>query len=85
MGFYAAMKLRLPVWSRLLNTNAAEHGPLLPILFHGVDEADRAPYPIPNGIVSPSRPSRERSGADIPPAAEAMRQFWLPMRFSRGA
>jgi uncharacterized protein len=40
-GFYAAMKLRLLAWSPLLNTNSIDHGLLLPILFHCIDDAGR--------------------------------------------
>jgi uncharacterized protein len=39
MGFYAAMKLRLLSWSKLLQTGSVDHGLLLPILFHCVDDA----------------------------------------------
>src|SRR6202045_1256021 len=37
-GFYAAMKLRLSAWAPLWNLADINHGLLLPILFHCVDD-----------------------------------------------
>lgn len=40
-GFYAAMKLRLSAWAPLSNPADINHGLLLPILFHCVDDQGR--------------------------------------------
>jgi uncharacterized protein len=40
-GFYAAMKLRLSAWAPLRNLADINHGLLLPILFHCVDDQGR--------------------------------------------
>jgi uncharacterized protein len=80
MGFYAVMKLRLLAWSRLLSPNTIENALLLPILFHCVDDDGRpvlAPRPRPPAY-APSN-----AWSDIPAAVEALRQFWMPIRFNR--
>jgi yecA family protein len=83
MGFYAVMKLRLLVWSRLMSPNAVEHGLLAPILFHCVDDSGRPVLDIqrrgPNAPTFAQEPWR-----DIPTVVEALRQFWMPTRFARG-
>jgi uncharacterized protein len=83
MGFYAVMKLRLLVWSRLMSPNAVEHGLLAPILFHCVDASGRPVLDIqrrgPNAPTFALEPWR-----DIPTVVEALRQFWMPTRFARG-
>jgi uncharacterized protein len=84
MGFYAAMKLRLSAWSRLLNENADEHRLLLPILLHCVDREDRPIIDLKRRNLSEPKSAQE-SLRNIPPAVEAMRQFWMPTRFNRGA
>ncbi|MHC2558016.1 UPF0149 family protein [Bradyrhizobium liaoningense] len=43
MGFYAVMKLRLLVWSRLLPPNGTEHLMLRPILVHCIDSGTTTP------------------------------------------
>jgi uncharacterized protein len=83
MGFYAVMKLRLLVWSRLLSPDRAEHALLRPILIHCVDDAGQPALP-------PTRvqgiPLLAQHGwRDIPATVEALRQFWMPIRFKRGA
>jgi uncharacterized protein len=84
MGFYAVMKLRLLAWSRLMSPNAAEHGLLLPILSHRL-EPDGRPV-LETRRHASGRPSFHRGEwRDIPAAVEAMRQFWMPSRFTRGA
>jgi hypothetical protein len=78
-GFYAAMKLRWFAWSRLLNPIVTEHELLVPILSHCVDEAGRPVlYPERSGLTL----SRE-AWREIASAVEAMRQYWMPSRFSR--
>ena len=84
MGFYAVMKLRLLTWSRLMSPNAIEHGLLLPILIHCVDPAG-CPV-LDTQRCDPDTPSFAREAwRDIPAVVEALRQFWMPTRFKRGA
>jgi yecA family protein len=78
MGFYAVMKLRLLAWSRLISPDRSEHHLLLPILFHCVDDAGRPAMPL----ATPRCASN--AWRDIPATVEALRQFWMPMRFKRG-
>ena len=82
-GFYAVMKLRLLVWSRLLTTSTIEHGLLLPILFHCADDAGR---PVLGPLRGSDAPFFARNAwRSIPAAVEAIRQFWMPTRFKLGA
>ena len=82
MGFYAVMKLRLLVWSRLLSPDRAEHALLRPILIHCVDDVGRPALPPAR---APGTPLLARHGwRDIPATVEALRQFWMPIRFKRG-
>lgn len=84
MGFYAVMKLRLLMWSRLMSPAATEHRLLLPILFHCIDATGRPLLDAQRR--GPNTPSFTREAwRDIPPAVEALRQFWMPTRFARGA
>jgi yecA family protein len=84
MGFYAVMKLRLMAWSRLLTPRTIEHGLLLPILFHCVDDTGH-PVLGPR-LRGPDMPFFAREAwRDIPAVVEAMRQFWMPTRFTNGA
>jgi uncharacterized protein len=84
MGFSAVMKLRLLVWSRLLSPARIEHALLPPILFHCVDEAGQPA--LPPATCSPGTPPRARyHWRDIPATVEALRQFWMPIRFKPGA
>ena len=77
-GFYVAMKLRWFAWSRLLNPNVTEYELLAPILSYCVDEAGRPLlYPERSGLM------HSRGWREIAPAVEAMRQYWMPSRFSR--
>jgi uncharacterized protein len=83
-GFYAVMKLRLLVWSRLMSPDAIEHRLLLPILAHCIDTAARPVLGAPRyGLVSP--PFAQDAARDIPALVEAIRQFWMPTRFGRGS
>ncbi|HYX63018.1 MAG TPA: UPF0149 family protein [Burkholderiales bacterium] len=84
MGFYAVIKLRLPTWSRLISPDRIEHDLLSPILFHCVDDAGRpAILASTGGLGTPPRAGNARR--DIPASVEALRQFWMPMRFTPGA
>ena len=82
-GFYAAMRLRLSVWAPLLDASNVNHGLLLPILLHCRDDHDRP-------LLGPPRSGREtrdflrNAYTDIPAAVEAVRQYWMPIRYARG-
>lgn len=79
-GFYSAMKLRLSAWAPLRNPADINHGLLLPILLHCVDDQGRA-------LLGPPRQGpeteqfRKNAYKDIPAVVEEMRQYWMPKRF----
>ena len=81
-GFHAAMRLRLSAWAPLLDISNINHGLLLPILLHCVDDQRRP-------MLGPPRTGREteeflrNAHADIPDVVEAMRQYWMPTRYAR--
>ena len=81
-GFHAAMRLRLSAWAPLLDISNINHGLLLPILLHCVDDQGRP-------MLGPPRTGREteeflrNAHADIPDVVEAMRQYWMPTRYAR--
>lgn len=81
-GFHAAMRLRLSAWAPLLDTSNVNHGLLLPILLHCRDDQGRP-------MLGPPRSGRETADflrnahADIPAVVEAMRQYWMPIRYPR--
>src|SRR5450631_1576311 len=82
LGFHAAMQPRLSAWAQLLDTRNINHGLLLPILLHCVDGRG-------NPLLGPTRkgPKTEEflrdAHTDIPAAVEAMRQYWMPIRYAR--
>jgi uncharacterized protein len=84
MGFYAVMKPQPLAWPRLMNPNAAEHGLLLPILSQCLDPEGR-PLLATRRDASAEPSFLPEAWRDIPAAVEAVRQFWMPSRFSRGA
>ncbi|RXH41719.1 YecA family protein [Bradyrhizobium zhanjiangense] len=81
-GFYAAMRLKLSAWAPLLDARNINHGLLLPILLHCRDDQGRP-------LLRPPRSGRETKNflrnahADIPAAVEALRQYWMPIRYAR--
>ena len=81
-GFHAAMRLRLPAWAPLLDLSNVNHGLLLPILLHCIDEHERP-------LLGPPRKGREteellrNAHTDIPMVVEATRQYWMPIRYAR--
>ena len=81
-GFYAAMQLRLSAWATLLDVGNVNHGLLLPILLHCRDDHGRP-------LLGPPRSGRKtkeflrNAYLDIPPVVEAMRQYWMPIRYAR--
>ena len=84
MGFYAVMKLRLLAWSRLLSPDRIEYGLLSAILFHCVDDVGRPALP-PAIRRRATSPFARDAWRHIPGTVEALRQFWMPLRFKRGA
>src|ERR1700682_1875176 len=79
-GFYAAMKLRLSAWAPLRNLADINHGLLLPILFHCVDDQGR-PMLGPPRQGPDTDQFRRTAYKDIPAVVEEMRQYWMPTRF----
>jgi len=81
-GFYAAMRLKLSAWAPLLDASNVNHGLLLPILLHCRDDQGRP-------LLGPPRSGRETKDflrnayADIPAVVEALRQYWMPIRYAR--
>ncbi|WFU31238.1 UPF0149 family protein [Bradyrhizobium brasilense] len=76
-GFYAAMQLRLSAWALLLDAGNVSHGLLLPILLHSRDDQNRPLLGAPQSGREPI------AHADIPAAVEALRQYWMPIRYAR--
>ena len=83
LGFYAAMKLRLAAWSSLLDRDNPQHALLLPILLYCVDDHGSPIVPTSDG--AELRMLRHRVHADIPVVVEGIRQYWMPIRYGRGA
>jgi yecA family protein len=81
MGFLLVMKVRLRDWSRLLTPARIEHRLLLPILSHCVDAAGR-PF-LPPAMRTDSAYFLQNASREIPASVEALRQFWMPIRFKR--
>ena len=83
-GFYAAMQLRMSAWAPLLNTDDINYGLLLPIFVHCVDDQGRP-------LLGPTRKGPEgkalvrKAYTDIPAVVEAMRQYWMPIRYGSDA
>ena len=81
-GFYVAMRLRLSAWAPLLDASNVNHGLLLPVLLHCRDDQGRP-------LLGPPRSGREtedflrNAHLDIPAAVEALRQYWMPIRYQR--
>jgi uncharacterized protein len=79
-GFYAAMKLRWSAWTPLTDPADINHGLLLPILLHCVDDHGR-PLLGPPKTGLQTQQLLKIAYSDIPAAVEAMRQYWMPTRF----
>jgi hypothetical protein len=81
-GVRAAMRPRILAWAPLLDTSNINHGLLLPILLHCLDDQGRPP-------LGPARKGREtkeflrNAHTDIPAVVEAMRQYWMRTRYAR--
>lgn len=83
MGFFLVLKLRLRDWSRLLTPARIEHRLLLPILSNCVDAGGR-PF-LPPAMRTESAYFIQNASREIPASIEALRQFWMPIRFKRDA
>jgi len=81
-GFYAAMRLRMLAWAPLLDPSNINHGLLLPILLHCQDDQGR-PLLGPPRNDRATRDFLRNAHTDIPAAVEAMRQYWMPIRYAR--
>jgi yecA family protein len=81
MGFFLVLKLRLRDWSRLLTPARIEHRLLLPILTHCVDAGGR-PF-LPPAMRTEAPYFIQNASREIPASVEALRQFWMPIRFKR--
>ena len=81
-GFHAAMRLRLQAWAPLLDLSNINHGLLLPVLLHCIDDYGRP-------LLGPARKGCDteeflrNAHAVIPTVVEAMRQYWMPTRYAR--
>jgi uncharacterized protein len=77
------MRLRISAWTPLLDPSNVHHGLLPPILPHCRDDQGRP-------LLGPPRSGREtrdflrNAYTDIPAAVEAVRQYWMPIRYARG-
>ena len=83
-ALYAAMKLRLSAWAPLRNLADINHGLMLPILFHCVDDQGRPTLGTPRQGLETEQ-FRRTAYKDIPAVVEEMRQYWMPTRFQTRA
>ena len=83
MSFFLVLKLRLRDWSRLLTPARIEHRLLLPIPSHCVDAGGR-PF-LPPAMRTDSAYFIQNASREFPASVEALRQFWMPIRFKRDA
>jgi uncharacterized protein len=81
-GFQAAMQLRMFAWAPLLDLSDINHGLLLPILLHCVDDQGR-PLLGPTRKGPGGKAFLRNAHTDIPAVVEAMRQYWMPQRYCR--
>jgi uncharacterized protein len=81
-GFYAAMRLRKSAWAPLLDASNLRHSLLQPILLHCRDDQGR---PLPGALPQKDGEIGGLSNAHlgIPAAVEALRQYWMPIRYKR--
>ena len=82
LGFHAAMQPRLSAWAPLLDTRSTNHGMLRTILIHCMDDQDRSRLG-PTGKRPEIKQLPRDAHTDIPAVVEAMRQYWMPIRYAR--
>jgi uncharacterized protein len=66
----------------LLDTRNVNHALLLPILMHCEDDQGR-PLLGPTSKARQTEQFLRNAHSDIPAAVEAMRQYWMPIRYPR--
>jgi len=76
------MQPRLSAWAPLLDTRNINHGLLLPILLHCVDGQGRPLLGLPRKDPE-TKEFLRNDHTDIPPVVEAVRQYWMPIRYAR--
>ncbi|MDA9398548.1 hypothetical protein XH79_06925 [Bradyrhizobium sp. CCBAU 45389] len=76
------MRLRLSAWAPLLDASNVNHRLLLPILLHCRDH-QAGPLLGPPRTGRETRASLRNAHLDVPAAVEAMRQYWMPIRYAR--
>jgi uncharacterized protein len=80
-GILCRDALRISAWTPLLDPSNVHHGLLPPILPHCRDDQGRP-------LLGPPRSGREtrdflrNAYTDIPAAVEAVRQYWMPIRYA---
>ena len=82
LGFHAAMQPRLSAWAPLLDTRNINHGLLRSILRHCVDDHGHPLIESPRKVPKTEEFLRH-AHTDIPAVVEAMRQYWMPIRYAR--
>jgi uncharacterized protein len=82
LGFHAAMQPRLSAWAPLLDTRSTNHGLLRTILIHCMDDQDRSRLG-PTGKRPEIKQLPRDAHTDIPAVVEAMRPYWMPIRYAR--
>jgi len=82
LGFHAAMQPRLSAWAPLLDTRSTNHGLLRTILIHCMDDQDRSRLGPPGKRPEIKQLPRD-AHTDIPAVVEAMRPYWMPIRYAR--
>ena len=83
-GFHAAMRPRILAWAPLLDISNINHALLLPIMVHCVDDQSR-PLLGPTRTGHKTKEFLRNAHADIPAVVEAMRQYWMPIRYARAS
>ena len=76
------MRPRISAWAPLLDTRNVNHGLLLPILIHCEGDQGR-PLLGPTNKARQTEQFLRNAHGDIPAAVEAMRQYWMPIRYVR--
>ena len=82
LGFHAAIQPRLSAWAPLLDTRSTNRGLLRTILIHCMDDQGR-PLLGPTGKRPEIKQLPRDAHTDIPAVVEAMRPYWMPIRYAR--
>jgi uncharacterized protein len=73
---------RIPAWASLPDTRNINHGLPLTILIHCEDDQGRQPLG-PTKKAHQTEQFLRNAHGDILAAIEAMRQYWMPIRYAR--